>query len=302
MPALSDALPSGHIEDCLRAACLLEATARKPGNVHPQASFVDLTYEDFRVAAVAAAPLIAQAESAGVGRTVWLAINATRAVARSNVNLGIVLLLAPLTAVPAGKTLGDGLPGVLQGLTVADARHVYRAIRLAQPGGLGDASQQDVADEPTGTLLEVMALAADRDRVAYQYSHNFVDVLEVGMPRLARHADFATDWELPIIGCHLELLSRIPDSLIARKCGWAVAGEASDRARQVLDAGWPLASGSTDALGDFDRWLRADGNRRNPGTTADLVAACLFAAMRERLIPIPEWTRLTNRPTGKSSP
>ena len=33
-------------------------------------------------------------------------------------------------------------------------------------------------------------------------------------------------------------------------------------------------------LNEFDRWLRADGNRRNPGTTADLVAASLFAAFR----------------------
>ena len=31
----------------------------------------------------------------------------------------------------------------------------------------------------------------------------------------------------------------------------------------------------------FDRWLRADGHRRNPGTTADLVAATLFAAQRD---------------------
>ena len=27
-------------------ACILEATARKPGNVHPWASFEDLTYDD----------------------------------------------------------------------------------------------------------------------------------------------------------------------------------------------------------------------------------------------------------------
>jgi len=34
-------------------------------------------------------------------------------------------------------------------------------------------------------------------------------------------------------------------------------------------------------------WLRADGNRRNPGTSADLVAATLFVALREELIPLP---------------
>ena len=36
------------------------------------------------------------------------------------------------------------------------------------------------------------------------------------------------------------------------------------------------------AYDGFDRWLRADGHARNPGTTADLVTACLFVALRER--------------------
>jgi len=44
-------------------------------------------------------------------------------------------------------------------------------------------------------------------------------------------------------------------------------------------------------LSEFDRWLRADGHRRNPGTTADLVAACLFAAIRERTISVDSRSR-----------
>ena len=47
-----------------------------------------------------------------------------------------------------------------------DASEVYRAIRLANPGGLGSAEEQDVAAEPTITLLEAMRLAADRDGIA----------------------------------------------------------------------------------------------------------------------------------------
>jgi triphosphoribosyl-dephospho-CoA synthase len=40
------------------------------------------------------------------------------------------------------------------------------------------------------------------------------------------------------------------------------------------------------AVSDLDFWLRSDGNRRNPGTTADLIAAALFAGLRDdRLRP-----------------
>ena len=42
-----------------------------------------------------------------------------------------------------------------------------------------------------------------------------------------------------------------------------------------------------EAIDEFDTWLRADGHRRNPGTTADLVAASLFVALREGIITMP---------------
>jgi Na+-translocating ferredoxin:NAD+ oxidoreductase RnfC subunit len=68
-----------------------------------------------------------------------------------------------LAAVPPGEELRTGVECVLEGLDVEDARPVYQAIRLANPGGLGDSTEEDVNTEPTRTLREVMALAADRD-------------------------------------------------------------------------------------------------------------------------------------------
>ena len=34
----------------------------------------------------------------------------------------------------------------------------------------------------------------------------------------------------------------------------------------------------------LDRHLRSDGNKLNPGTTADLITACLFVALRENKV------------------
>ena len=48
----------------------------------------------------------------------------------------------------------------------------------------------------------------------------------------------------------------------------------------VLTAGWPDRTGGEAAYQRLDRFLRSDGNRRNPGTTADLIAATLFVALR----------------------
>ena len=41
-------------------ACLLEATAPKPGNVHRGADFDDLTFADFLVSGVTIGPILAQ--------------------------------------------------------------------------------------------------------------------------------------------------------------------------------------------------------------------------------------------------
>ena len=88
-----------------------------------------------------------------------LAIEATREVVASNTNLGIVLLLAPLAAVPRLFRLTAGMEAVLDALTVDDASQVFAAIRLAQPGGLGTVPREDIRREPTRPLRDVMALA-----------------------------------------------------------------------------------------------------------------------------------------------
>ena len=45
---------------------------------------------------------------------------------------------------------------------------------------------------------------------------------------------------------------------------------------------------------EFDDWLRDPGRPLNPGTTADLVTAALYAALRDGTISLP----LTSHPAG----
>ncbi len=82
-------------------------------------------------------------------------------------------------------------------------------------------------------------------------------------------------------------MSRWPDSLIARKCGAEVAQKAADWAAEVLAAGEPGSETYQQALSNLDFWLRSDHHRRNPGTSADLVTAALFAALRQGVVQTP---------------
>ncbi len=272
---------------CAELACTWEARARKAGNVNPQHSFRDLTVDDFYRSATVVAPIIARGPEQSVGATVLQAIEATREVVDSNTNLGIVLLLAPLAKVPRPYPLKAGIETVLDSLTIEDARQVFAAIRLAQPGGLGARANQDVRREPTVPLRDVMALAQDEDLIARQYANAFQEVLDEGLTALTQGLQQFRVLEDAILFCQLSLLTRHPDSLIFRKRGYHEAQEASRRAQAVLDAGWPHAPAGRTAFAELDAWLRAVRNTRNPGTTADLVTASLFAALREGIIPVP---------------
>lgn len=273
---------------CATLACIWEATAPKPGNVYRGADFQDMTYLDFLASAMAIAPAIDRASHSGAGPAVLEAVAATQAmIGPVNTNLGILLLVAPLATVPAARPLQAGVADALQALTVADCHAAYAAIRLVQPGGLGAAAAADVnaAAPPRLTLREAMALAADRDIVARQYANNFADVFATA-DALAAHATTLPLGDA-IVRAYLELLAREPDTLIARKGGLALAQQVAAAARTVLDC---LPSGPQvfqSVLADFDFWLRSDGNRLNPGATADIIAAALFVLLRERRLNWP---------------
>lgn len=255
------------LEGAFVAACELELRALKPGNVHVFADGHRMTVRDFRLSARAAAPPLC-APGAGVGRRVRDAMAATWEAVGCNTNLGILLLAAPLIV---AAERGEADPrGVLAALTVEDAVDAYAAIRMANPGGLGRAEAQDVAEAPSVTLLEAMRLAARRDRIAQQYASGYADVLGRALPVFdrARNAGAAPERAAGLV--FLDLLAAFPDTHVARKHGEAAAEALRRRA-----AALPREPDEA-ALLALDAELKAEG--LNPGTTADLTVACLLAA------------------------
>jgi triphosphoribosyl-dephospho-CoA synthase len=275
------------IGQCATLACLLEASAPKPGNVHRGADFDDLTFYDFIASAVAIGSAMETAVAVRLGPTVLAAVRDVDELTGTNVSLGTILLLAPLAMVPRDELLQPGVARVLAHLDADDARMVYEAIRLARPGGLGQVEEADVHGPPPDDLIAAMRLACQRDLVARQYAHDFAEVLDFVAPTLGHALQQGRPLVDAIIHAHVETMATFPDSLITRKCGADVARQAAARARAVRDAGPPGSPAYLEALADLDFWLRSDGHRRNPGTTADLIAAGLFVLLRDGIIKYP---------------
>ena len=257
-------------------ACLLEVSADKPGNVSPRHDFPDMTFADMVRSALALAPVFEteRVRAAGVGALISDGVRATSAVTASNTNLGIVLLFAPLARATVTRTgaesLRDALERVLEALDVADADATFQAIVTAQPGGLGDAVEHDVRERARITLRQAMAAAAGRDSIASEYNSGYAIVFESGLPLLRDALSDGASTLDAIVSLYVGLLATHPDTLIARKAGADAAAAVSRAARAVRDG--------SRTLEQLDAELRRDGHRRNPGTTADLVAATLLAA------------------------
>jgi triphosphoribosyl-dephospho-CoA synthase len=265
-------------------ACLLEVSAPKPGNVSPFAGFRDASYEDFLASAAAIGPALTAAAERSLGATIYAAVEATARWAPSNTNLGLVLLLAPLARAaltPGAAALRARLAATLAATTVADARDIYAAIRLAAPGGLGRVADQDVAGTPSATLRDVMALAVERDAIAREYASDFRSTFELGAPALRAALADRLPWRDAVVEAYLTLLAAAPDTHIARKLGLPAAITVQQRGRRVLDAGGVRTAAGREAIAALDGELRDEANTLNPGATADLTGAAIYLVLLE---------------------
>jgi triphosphoribosyl-dephospho-CoA synthase len=265
------------LEHHVQLACLLEVSAAKPGNVTPAHDFADMTYADMVRSALALGPMFARprARGRGVGELIADGVQATARVASSNTNLGIVFLFAPLVRAAATRRADEGLrvatERTLAQLDVDDAAAAFAAIAQAQPGGLGEAPEHDVRAPARVSLREAMAAAAHRDSIGSEYATGYAIVFDTGLGLLADALRDGAGTLDAIVSLHLGLLASHPDTLIERKAGAAAAAAVTLGAREVGEG--------TRSLEDFDASLRGPDHRLNPGTTADLVAATLLAAL-----------------------
>jgi triphosphoribosyl-dephospho-CoA synthase len=282
---------SGDLEERLEqaylAACECELQAFKPGNVSVYSESHDMTVDDFRRSAQVSAPSLTNFKLS-LGEKMFYAIRATRAAVGCNTNLGIVLLCGPLIQ-SMQPEYGNGdlqtrLERVLRKTTREDAIWVYRAIRLAKPGGLGRSPEQDVSGMPDVSLLDAMRIASDRDRIAYQYISGYQDIFDFAITRHHAALNRWNDESWAALAVFVGLLRRHPDSHVVRKFGRRFTEMVQDRMASLEKA--LSHSGNPERLlrqlQEVNDLFKSAGI--NPGATADLTVACLLVVRLERLL------------------
>jgi triphosphoribosyl-dephospho-CoA synthase len=297
-----------HISKCLELALLLEVSADKPGNVNFIVGFEGTTVEHFLASAVAAESSFEEAARRGIAvhdkklsvsdvgmgqiiKECAADINAWQK--GGNTLLGTVMLFVPI-AVAAGMTpteenfgfefprLRENLKLAVESTTAEDAVHLYEAIDVAKPSGLGGAPDLDVNDPASKTrilkenvsLYEVFKIAAGYDDICSEWVNNYPITFDLVYPYLLKQLKRG-DLNMAIVHTFLKVLSEHPDTFIARKVGAEKAREISLDAKKILELGGVETSEGRKSILELDRKLRVSGNLLNPGTTADITTAAL---------------------------
>lgn len=304
------------ISGCATLAALLEVSAYpKPGNVHRTRDFPGTRYEHFLAGSIAIGPAMRSLALRGFDvkkgsmhlRDVKIGSHMLEAVKEAsswqrggNVNLGIIILMAPMAAA-AGSVLGaderisalrlvEVLKDVVRSTTPEDAVVVYDALRLSVPVRvLGQVDELDVFDasattriqEEGLTLLDVFGKCASRDSICREWVSGFETTFNIGYPYLKDALEKSGDVNDSVVNTFLRILSKQPDSLIQRKNGLEKAMEVSEMARSVLEEGGASSKLGKESLMSMDEELGREGGKLNPGTSADLTAASIFVVLLE---------------------
>ena len=304
---MSNCEKAQHISKCLQLAIMLEVSAQKPGNVSFVSSFEKTRVEHFLASAVAAGPTFQEAAylgmsvaekrlevgKVGLGQLIKeCAVDVNAWQRGGNTILGTVMLFVPI-AVAAGMTLTKedyaidfsllrkNIDLAVKSTTAWDSVHLYEAVDVANPSGLGDAPDLDVTNpaskerllkENVG-LFEVFKIASAYDDICYEWVHNYPVTFDLAYPYLMKQLE-NKPLNTAIVHTFLKILEH-PDTFIARKVGKEKALEVSSEAKEVLELGGLETAEGKKRLAAFDKKLRSSGNKCNPGTTADLTASAL---------------------------
>ena len=265
-------------------ALLLEvAGTPKPGNVDRRREYPDLRFEHFLAGAVGARAGLERAAGDGpLGEAFERTVEGMSAQSGGNTQFGALLLLAPLVRAAATDRLHqEGATSVVAETTVTDACGFYRAfdhvdVAVEEPPAdladldvrLGSGAVEAVRDRGL-TLAEVMALSADVDGVAAEWTAGFPRSFEAAERLLSEDGPVSRR----VSRCFLRVLAEEPDTFVVTRNGREVAEEVVRRARAVLDGDIEAAALADDLV---DRGV-------NPGTSADITAAALFVALERGL-------------------
>lgn len=219
-----------------------------------------------------------------------------------NTIIGTILLYIPVV-VAAGATvskkgefdtqaLKSWIEKIIDHTTVDDTLDVFRAFHLANPRGnrnqeiqtwtgihdrfdFNNPKVMENIKQDNITLQEMFRISSEVEPISKEWSEYFNLTIGEVYPYLDGVSTCIDDLEEGVVRTFIWLLARQPDGLIIKKAGIGKAREIQELAKKIV-ASETGNKDTTHLLDELDSILREDGNRHNPGTTADFVSVAIL--------------------------
>lgn len=291
-----------YVAKAAQIASVLEVSGHpKPGNVHRTQDFHDMVFEDFLISGVVIGDVMAKAAKKGqkydgtsnfsrikLGKLIRKAVEETNSWVANNTNLGIIMLLTPLCAAAGMSSnlneVRENVHNIMLQTTSKDTVNLYKAISLADAGGMGEREDLDVTSDDSHkdilekdiNMFQILEISAEWDLLARELTTKMPVTFETGFPVFKKTKN-DHGINSATVQTFLTVLSQFPDTLISRKYGLEKAQEVSADAGNILNSGGILSEDGQAALAKFDAMLIK--NKLNPGTTADLTASSIMVSL-----------------------
>ncbi|MCK9150802.1 triphosphoribosyl-dephospho-CoA synthase [Methanobacterium alcaliphilum] len=296
-----------YIAKAAQIASVLEVSGHpKPGNVHRTQDFDDMVFEDFLLSGVVIGDTMRKTAKMGkkynleedfhkikIGKLILIAVEETNKWVANNTNLGIIMLLTPLCAAAGMSSniteVRENVHQIMLNTTSQDTVDLYKAIALADAGGMGERDDLDVTNDDSHkdilekdiNMFKILEISAEWDLLAKELTTKMPVTFETGFP-LFKKTKIDHGINSATVSVFLTILSNFPDTLISRKYGLEKAQEVSRKANNILDKGGILSEEGQLALENFDQIMMK--NKLNPGTTADLTASSIMVSLLDEYL------------------
>ncbi|MAI28912.1 MAG: hypothetical protein CMP38_01760 [Rickettsiales bacterium] len=260
---------------CLKSiyyqCCFEELRVIKPGNHSINSKILGMNHKKFELGAKISSEILSNRDLS-LGESIYKSATECFKILRSNYNLGIILLCAPIFKIENMRNFRYELKQIISSISENQGKLILNSIKEVSPAGIkkysGDGS---VNSESNLSFKKIMKIGAKWDRISRCYNDNYKEIFSKGLPYLeCKKKKLSVSDSIPLV--FLNYLSFDYDSHLLRKYGIEKASKIKAKASilKKMKNGKKMAN----SIRDFDYYLKFFN--LNPGTCADLTVTTLL--------------------------
>ena len=260
---------------CLKSiyyqCCFEELRILKPGNHSINSKILGMDHKKFELGAKISSEILSN-KNLSLGESIYKSATECYKILRSNYNLGIILLCAPIFKIQNMHNFRYELNQIINNISENQGKLILNSIKEVSPAGIKKYSGEgSVNIDNNISFRKIMKIGAKWDRISGCYNNNYSEIFSKGLPYLEnsrKKLSFSDSVSLVF----LNYLSYDYDSHLLRKFGIEKASKIKLQAsilKKIKNKQKMAIS-----MKKFDYYLKFFS--LNPGTCADLTVTTLL--------------------------